>query len=268
MAGLPRSGSTLLSALLNQNPQIYSGPSSPVLSTMYSLESHLAQDELFMGYPKPDQARQMIASVIDHFYSDVDKPIVIDKNRAWTSRIPYIEGYIGQKAKIICPVRDIEEILTSIITMIRRNPYQEGSPRINFVDEQLVKNNIPLSDFNRCNFLVSPQGILGQSLNSLKDCIQNKTRNLIHLVEYKHLVSNPEGTLNKLYDFLEVDGFNHDFNNVENTHRERDLETYGLTDMHEIRSEVRATAPSPKSILPLKVLEGCQGMDFWRRAIL
>ena len=34
MAGLPRAGSTLLSAILNQNPRIYSGPSSPVTSIM------------------------------------------------------------------------------------------------------------------------------------------------------------------------------------------------------------------------------------------
>ena len=47
MAGLPRSGSTLLSSILNQNPKFYSGPSSPVLSTMYAIENHLTNDELF-----------------------------------------------------------------------------------------------------------------------------------------------------------------------------------------------------------------------------
>ena len=43
MAGLPRSGSTLLSSILNQNPRFYSGPSSPVLGAMFAVE----QD--FMG---------------------------------------------------------------------------------------------------------------------------------------------------------------------------------------------------------------------------
>lgn len=268
MAGLPRSGSTLLSSLLNQHPQICSGPSSPVLSTMFTLENHLRQDELFNGYPKPEQAKIMIASVIDQFYSDVEKPVIIDKNRAWASRINYIEGYIGQKAKIICPVRDVEEILTSIITMIRRNPYQEGDPRINFVDEQLIKKNIPLNDLNRCNFLVSPQGILGQSLSSTRECLEKKMRDRLHFVEYKNLVEKPQETLNKIYEFLGEEPFEHDFENVQNIHRERDRITYGLADMHEVRPEVKATAPSPESILPKQVLDGCQGMDFWRRAIL
>lgn len=268
MAGLPRAGSSLLSALLNQNPNVYSGPSSPVLSTMFAIESHLQQDELFNGYPKPEQAKTMIASVIDQFYTDVEKPVIVDKNRAWASRIEYIEGYIGQRAKILCPVRDIEEILTSFITMIRRNPYQEGNPRINLVDEQLIKNNIPLNDLNRCNFLVSPQGILGQSLSSTRDCIQNKMRDRLHFIEYKDLVSKPRETLNKIYDFLGEESFEHDFENVENIHRERDLVVYGIADMHEVRPEVKVTAPEPKEILPTEVLQGCQGMDFWRRALL
>ena len=131
MAGLPRSGSSVLSAILNQNPKFYSGPSSPVLSTMFSVENHLANDELFSGYPKPEQAKQIISSIPFQFYSDRKEEVIIDKNRAWTARVPYIEGYIGQQAKIICPVRDIDEILTSMIMMIRRNPYQEGQGRMN-----------------------------------------------------------------------------------------------------------------------------------------
>ena len=33
--GLPRSGSTLLTALLNQNPEIHAGTLSPVMELMY-----------------------------------------------------------------------------------------------------------------------------------------------------------------------------------------------------------------------------------------
>ena len=58
MAGLPRSGSTLLSAILNQNPRFYSGPSSPVVPTMLSIEQSLSQDELFVAYPKMEFAQK------------------------------------------------------------------------------------------------------------------------------------------------------------------------------------------------------------------
>ena len=115
MSGLPRSGSTLLSSILNQNPRMYSGPSSPVVAIMLTLENAISNDELFLAFPKAEQAGKIISSVIENYYSDVDKPVIIDKNRSWVNRVHYIPGYFGVEAKILCPVRNVDEILTSFI---------------------------------------------------------------------------------------------------------------------------------------------------------
>jgi sulfotransferase len=264
MAGLPRAGSTLLSSILNQNPRFYSGPSSPVLSTMYSVENHLMNDELYHGYPKPEQVHQIISNIIRQFYGDVNQEVIIDKNRAWTARVPYIEGYIEQKAKIICPVRDIDEILTSMIMMIRRNPYKEGNPRINFIDEQLVKINVPLTDDNRCEYIAGSEGILGQSLNAIMEGFNQGFGDRIHFIEYMDIVKNPKQTLKKLYEFLDEEYYEHEFDNLQNQNREQDMNTYGLADMHEVRPELKNTAPKPIDILSPYVLEKCNGMDIWR----
>ena len=169
MAGLPRAGSTLLSTLLNQNPRFYSGPSSPVLGAMYATHDNFLGNELYTGYPKPDQVNEIVGSVIRHWYSDVEQEVIFDKNRAWCARVPFIEGYVGEEAKVIVPVRRVDEILASILTMIHRNTFVEGQPRINFVDEQLVKNNIPISDETRCQYLLTSQGgIVCESLNATK----------------------------------------------------------------------------------------------------
>ena len=231
---------------------------------MFVIENHLLQDELYHGYPKPDQMNAMIGDVINHFYSDVEQSVVIDKNRAWVARVPYIEGYIKQKAKIICPVRDIEEILTSMIMMIRRNPYKEGNPRINFIDEQLVKLNISISDDNRCEYIAGPDGILGQSLNAIMEGINAGFGDRFHYVEYNDLVKRPKETLNKLYEFLGEEPFDHKFEGLGNSNRERDMETYGLEDMHEVRSVLKSTSKDPKQVLSKYVLDRCKGMDFWR----
>lgn len=264
MAGLPRSGSTVLSSILNQNPRFYSGPSSPVLGAMFAVEQNFMGNELYHGYPKPNQVKEIIGSVPHHFYSDVQKPVVIDKNRAWTARIPYIQGYIGQQAKIICPVRNIDEILTSMIMMIRRNPYREGQERINFIDEQLVKLNIPLTDDNRCEYIAGPQGILGQSLNAIVEGFEQGFGDHIHFVEYKDLVNNPEETLSKLYEFLGEEPYEHTFDNLQNQNREKDLETYGLSDMHQVHSKLQSTGIDPSEILSKEILDKCKSMNSWR----
>lgn len=265
ISGLPRSGSTVLRSLLNQNPRFYASPASPVLSTMYAVENHLQQDELFHAHPKPQQAHSIISNIIHQFYSDIDKPVIFDSNRAWTARVPYIENYIGQEAKIICTVRDYDEVLTSFEMLLRRNPYQHGQRRIDFISEQLVKLNIPLTLENRCEYIASEQGILGQSANAIVEGIQQGYLNKMHFVEYKNLVNSPQETLNSIYEFLGEDSFEHTFDNLENQTREQDLNTYGLADMHNVRPELKSTSPNPTDILPQSILEKCKNTDFWRR---
>ena len=267
MAGLPRSGSTLLSSILNQNPRFYSGPSSPVLGAMFAIEQNFMGNELYHGYPKPDQVREIIGNIPHHFYSDVQQPVVFDKNRAWTARVPYIEGYIGEQAKILVPVRRIDEILTSILTMIHRNPFQEGQPRINFVDEQLIKNDIPINDLNRCMYLINDGGIVYESLNAIMMGFQQNVRDKMHFVDYNDLVDNPEKIMEDIYDFIGEEFYDHDFGSISNIHREDDLITYGLSDMHQVRSKVKKTSPPPASILPEEIIDiyeqNKRRLEFW-----
>jgi len=263
MSGLPRSGSTLLSSLLNQNPRFYSGPSSPVVPTILALENSLSQDELYLAYPKPEQARRLIASVLQIYYSDVERPVIFDKNRSWVDRMNYIEGYFDIQPKILYPVRNIDEILASFISMHRRNPYT-GEGKISFMDEILIKSNQPLNDDSRCQMLAGPMGILGQSYNGLKTVFEQGKQNSIHLIEYDDLINQPKETMEKIYDFLEEKYFEHDYQNIENIHRENDKEVYGLADMHKVRKSLNKVSEDPKKLLSENILNLCKGVEFWR----
>ena len=263
MSGLPRSGSTVISSILNQNPRFYSGPSSPVVATMIGLESHFSNDELFLGYPKLQQAKEIIASVLSQYYSDRQEPVIFDKNRSWTVRMNYIPGYFDIVPKVICPVRDTAEILTSFISMMRRNPY-EVNGKINFIDEMLVKSNIPLTDDNRCEFIASPDGILGQSIGGLRKALMEGYDNSIHFVEYRDLMNNPKETVDKIYEFLGEELFEHDFNKLENINRENDAQIYGFADMHDVRPTLESVSKNPEDILSPEILEKCKDTEFWR----
>ena len=97
------------------------------------------------------------------------------------------------------PVRRVDEILASILTMIHRNTFVEGQPRINFVDEQLVKANIPISDETRCQYLLTAQGgIVWESLNATKIGVDEGHSDKFHYVDYNDLVTNPQGELDKI----------------------------------------------------------------------
>ena len=260
-SGLPRSGSTLLSAILNQNPDLHCGAISPVLEVMYYTEQYFEGSEQALAYPKPDQHHKIISSVIDNYYSDRNEKYVIDKCRAWTNNVDRIKKYITKTPKILCPVRDVLEILASFIEMIHRNPNQ-----MSFIDGRLMEKGYALNDNNRCDYLMSEDGIVDQSLYAFGEGFRKKCDQHIHIIEYSNLVGKPEETMKKIYKFLEIPYYSHDFNNVVHKYREKDNEIYGLSDMHEVRKEVKRTSKRPEEVLSDYILNKYSNMEFWRKA--
>jgi len=128
----------------------------------------------------------------------------------------------------------------------------------------LVKSNLPLTDDNRCEFLASPNGILGQSYNAIKQVLMEGRENQLHFVEYDELTTNPKETMKKIYEFLEEPYFEHDFSNLVNQHQENDAQVYGLADMHVVRNELKKTSLNPEEVLSQKILQQCEGAEFWR----
>ena len=88
--------------------------------------------------------------------------------------------------------------------------------------------------------------------------------NSVFLVEYRDLVKEPTKVLRKLYDFLEEEYFEHDFENIENINREQDAQIYGIPDMHEVRPTLGDKSKKPEEVLPPQILAMCQNTEFWR----
>jgi sulfotransferase len=130
--GLPRSGSTLLGSLLNQNPQMHAGPLSPVFEVMYYTRDRL-QGEQAQAHPKPKLFKKMVGTLIDTYYEDVSKPVVIDRCRAWPAHIDLIKEYITPDPKILCTVRHPLDILASFIDLIN------NSRSVSFIDKALLQ---------------------------------------------------------------------------------------------------------------------------------
>jgi sulfotransferase len=128
----------------------------------------------------------------------------------------------------------------------------------------LIKSNIPLSDDNRCEVLCSPGGIVGASYNGLKQVFAEGREKQVHLIEYDDLINQPEETMKKIYDFLGEEYFQHNFESIENIHRENDQMVYGLPDMHDVRSTLSKVSAKPEEVLSEATLAKCVGAEFWR----
>ena len=257
-SGLPRSGSTLLTALLNQNPQIHAGTLSPVFEVMYYTNDRL-QGEQAQAFPKPQIFKKMVGDVIDTYYSDVEEPIVVDKCRAWAAHIDLIKQYITPEPKILCTVRHPLEILASFIELIN------NSRSVSFIDKALLQQGMFITNDTRCEFMMNPGGIVWESMNALATAFRQNQTQHIHFIQYDDLVNNPKRVMQGIHSFLRMKPYEYDFENVENKYREKDSEVYGLPTMHEVRKKVEKTSRHYSEVLSEAVINKYKNMDFWNR---
>ena len=88
ISGLPRSGSTLLAAVLRQNARFYANISSP-LGELISTNIDLMSAGTEVSVLTDDvQRRQILRGLFDSYYTDREEPVIFDTNRAWTANLP------------------------------------------------------------------------------------------------------------------------------------------------------------------------------------
>ena len=256
LSGLPRSGITLLGAILEQNPDIYVGATSPVLEFLVNFDNTFKFNKTYHAFPKEDFRVRTISRIPDDWYSDVDKPIIIDKNHGWTGAISYAELFSGN-IKIICTVRSILEILSSWIILNRKSPDS-------FIDKELKSLNFALTDDYRCDLLMRENhGNVEQSLYALKKGLTEHP-NCLHLIEYDDLINNTENIINGIYRFLELPTYKHKYDNIEHINLENDL-SHGMPEMHKVKPTISRSENNPLDILSERIIKKYSDLEFWRK---
>jgi len=188
LAGLPRSGNTLLSSILNQNPDIYSSPLSPVPELIWNYKGSYYTEAINRNKDNKIKADIFLSSFIDNFYKDVKKPIVIDREKAWgtPANLALIKEYITPTPKIIFTVRDILDILASFVKMdanyLKTNTANSGSFHLNYRSE---KDSV-------VEHLMSDYGDIDKALLSLSSAFLPENKGVFHIVEYNDLVLKVE----------------------------------------------------------------------------
>ena len=258
MSGLPRSGSTLLTALLNQNPNIHASTNSPLLDTIHYTEEYLLKNsEQYKANPKPECAHKVLSSIPYNYYFNTPENIIVDKSRGWVNQIEHIKDYITKEPKIICPVRDIHDIISSFLYLIQK------SSTTSFIDEGLIERNIPITNDNRADYLMSSEGSIGLCYHALSEAYRKGNDEYLLLVDYDDLIKNPQQQLNRIYEFLEMPKFTHNFNSVR-TKEDEDDSVYQLENMHTVRDKVEKIHRDNTKFLSKYILNKYKNMEFWK----
>jgi sulfotransferase len=252
ISGLPRSGSTLLSAILRQNPEFYADISSPVqglisstINVITGSESNHLIDE--------DRRKHILKSVFNAFYDTVAQPTVFDTSRGWTAKTSLLKALYPQ-TKIICCVRDLPWILDSFERIAAKNSLWSASLTDNEASQTVTTRCDALMDVKKEGQVVKPYYFLEEGLLLNPDMIQ--------LVEYESLCKKPESVMREIYAFIGKPYFDHDFNNVEYDNEVYD-KAINMKSLHTVRKQV--SWQERPSILPKSVWDKYAGKDFWRK---
>lgn len=258
ISGLPRAGSTLLCNILAQNPRFHATATSGILEMLFQVRNGWDRVVEFRAMPDADSMaakRRVLTGMLTGFFANVDRPVVFDKSRGWLAHLEMAEALLGYRPKVLVPVRDLRDVLSSFERLWRQTAAmgQTTDEAANYQGYQLLENRLDMWAGNG--------GPVGMAFNRIRDAVDRGWGPQMHFVRYEMLTAKPAETMAGVYKFLGEPVFPHDFDRVEQVTAEDDR-VHGFVGLHTIRAQVRPQAPSWPGVLG-KHAERYAGQEVW-----
>jgi len=123
ISGLPRSGSTLLSAILRQNPRFSAGMSSPVANLFDGIITQVSAGSELSAMVSPEQRKRLLRGLFEGYYADNSAEVIFDTNRSWTAKMPEVLE-LFPNARFICCVRNVSWVMDSLERQFRSKTFE------------------------------------------------------------------------------------------------------------------------------------------------
>lgn len=243
LSGLPRSGSTLLASILNQNSFMYVTPTSPMLDLIIGAQNAWNSSYAVLANPFPEQRINVVRAVFDSTWQHRSELYIMDKHRGWMGNIAAANEVLGKKSKMVVTMRDLPSIMASWLLILLSDPS-------NGIDAALRSINRPVNDENRLDFIYHE--VVQPNLEMLS-YVRDNHLDQLHFVHYDNLCDNPDRELTKICDFLQIPKINYDYNNIENDTVDDDIKAWGIKSLHTIRPSIGKRQYDPYQVLgPVK----------------
>ena len=201
---MPRTGSNLLSSVLNQNELLHSEGVSAMCNILWDFKLCVLKDttsrELKAVYKDDNKKIKKIATSLFDAYYEKENKIIFDKSFSWTleGNIDMLKNYIVEKPKIIVLTRKIEDVVKSYVNILLDNDFNQLEA------EKYILN---LDSFGSNPLMRPIAGIMYSKMN--KD-----VADFIY-IDYDDLISSTKNTIEEIYNFCNIPNFNHNYENIE-----------------------------------------------------
>tara|TARA_B100002019_G_C21195709_1_gene561296 strand:+ start:338 stop:1093 length:756 start_codon:yes stop_codon:yes gene_type:complete len=208
-ASFMRCGNTVLTSILNQNPDLKMSPNSILPEMMYNI-AVLKEGTLFAEQKDHQSFDNVLKQMMYDYYKDWNSKYIIDRS-AWgtPANMQVLKMADLLPSKFICLIRPIEEMLGSFVKASK-------CPR----DK--------VEGF--CDFLMDENGPIGKTILSYENLKKNHKKDLL-VIQYKDLCKNPKKVIKGIYSFLEIPYYkDHSFTNLKQVDFSKGTQTKIRTD--------------------------------------
>ena len=247
LSGMPRTGSTLLSSVLSQNPKIHAEGNSGLCEIMWNAYQtcQTSAREQLVANNRKDSVFDIVSN-IPHSYYINNKPeetIVLDKCRAWTlpANIEMLDKFIGKETKIIVMVRPVIEIVSSFMKLLEENKcHTEENER----------------------WFMSPENEpVMKSFTGVMCAKRNFDSGRFLFINYHELINDFYNTLKNVYAFCGWDSFIHSPRNIKTKYNEGNY-MFGsnrIKNQHKVRKYIQKR--NYQISLMQETIDKCKRMD-------
>ena len=240
--GVPRSGSTLLMNILQQNPKIFTSSTCP---TPYLLEACKYQATGVSEFIAMDQdvMTNSLLSFIKHgidgwFSSLTDKPFIISKSRTWDTNLNFVFR-MYENPKILVCLRDIRDVICSFEKLLQRHPMWTIGTK---------EDPLHLKPFEKRmeQYCTDIGANLGRPLYYLPHVYEwmQKRPNNFFIFRFEDFNENPMASLTSIYKWLDLPYYDHDLNNIPQAEQYEHDTTYRALVSHKTETKFRKTKPN------------------------
>ena len=212
LAGLPRTGSTLLTCLIGQNPDVYVSGSSPLMRIMQGAHEtcEMYAREGLVRVRRTEFTGELLNSIPHLYYRDVTQRYILEKDRAWAQDPLGLLEHITDQPRVVIMLRSVPEIIRS------------------FVHVKVANGDV-----------LPERDLLVRGVDPLVDALRDTVKALeggddrFLFGTYDQLLANPRGFIEAVYKHYGWDLYQHDYEHVEDLCLEDDASqhTQGLHDV-------------------------------------
>lgn len=206
LVSLPRSGNTLLGAIMNQNPEVAVTANSitlEIFKEMYLLK----ETEVFQNFPDHKSLDNVMKNIMTNYYQDWPQSFILDRGPAGTpGNSMVLNQYLGQPLKAVLLVRNLTDIFASFLKVLAKA--ETLTPQR--CDDYLSK-------------LMANDAMIARALDSIKYFTRPENKDRCVMVRYDDLVTNPARELARIHKFIGIPDYEYKLT---------DFDQFAIDDIH------------------------------------